>query len=181
MFLPWRPVSFNGGPHLLSSITDREIAKLQQLAATGATAGTGGDTLEIGSAYGYSAIAMALTGAHVTAVDPHAGENPLSLEQMRANLAAYQVDERVTILRGMSQQILPELEPASFDLVFIDGDHREPAVTHDVQWALKLLRVGGWLCCHDLDEGSCPGVRAALDRLFDHPEPLVDTLFIHQV
>ena len=178
MSLPWRPVSFAGGPHLLSSITDREIAKLQQLAATAGTTSTGGDALEVGSAYGYSAIAMALTGAHVTAVDPHAGENPLSLEQMRANLAAYQVDHLVTILIGTSQQILPELDPASFDLVFIDGDHREPAVTHDVQWALKLLKPGGWLACHDLDEATCPGVRAALDRLFDHPEPTVDTLFV---
>jgi hypothetical protein len=55
-----------------------------------------------------------------------------------------------------------------------------------VTWARKLLRPGGVLACHDLDEGTCPGVRAAINRIFgdpqsgDAPRPLVDTLFVHQ-
>jgi predicted O-methyltransferase YrrM len=175
MILPWRNVSLAGGPDILSSVTDAETAKLQELATDA------GEVLEVGSAYGYSAIAMALAGAHVTAVDPHAGENPGSLGMMRANLDAYGVADRVTVIAEPSQQALPKLEAGTFGLVFIDADHREPAVTHDVTWALKLLRPGGTLACHDLDEGSCPGVRAALDKLFDHPEPTVDTLFTIQV
>lgn len=201
MWLPWRPVLLSGGsvPAISTSVTHAEIYVLCRLAAQTVVsqwrrlhpedddaeeyrfAPRAGDVLEVGSAFGYSAIAMALAGARVTAVDPHAGELPNSLAVMRANVAAYEVADQVDIRVGPSQEILPTLELGSFDLAFIDADHREPAVTHDVQWALKLLRPGGWLACHDLDEGSCPGVRAALDKLFDHPMPTVDTLFTVQV
>jgi predicted O-methyltransferase YrrM len=184
MGLPWRPVLLAPGPvpAISTSVTEAETAKLQELAAQpGVT-----QILEVGSAFGYSAIAMALANpnAHITAVDPHnqLGSHPIaggSREVMAGNLEAYGVADRVTMLVTTSQQVLPELEPASFDLVFIDADHVEPAVTHDVGWALKLLRPGGTLACHDLDEWTCPGVRAALDRLFDHPQPTVDTLFVH--
>jgi predicted O-methyltransferase YrrM len=174
MFLPWRPVSIVGGPPILTSITEAETVKLQELAADA------GEVLEIGSAYGYSAIVLAKAGAHVTAVDPHAGELPGSGAQMAGNLAAYGVADRVNVIAAPSQQALPNLEAASYGLVFVDGDHTEATVHHDVTWALKLLRPGGVLACHDLDEGTCPGVRAALDKLFDHPEPLIDTLFVHQ-
>lgn len=186
MLLPWRPVLLARGPvpAISTSVTEAETIKLQELAAEPGI----GRILEVGSAFGYSAIAMALANgnAHVDAVDPHnqLGSHPIaggSREVMAGNLEAYGVADRVTMLVGTSQEILPILELDSYDLVFIDADHVEPAVTHDVEWALKLLCPGGWLACHDLDEGSCPGVRAALDRLFDHPVPTVDTLFTVQV
>lgn len=202
MFLPWRPVLLAGGsvPAISTSVTAAETTELRRMAAQTTVAqwrrAHPGDAdeedarfapraaaiLEVGSAFGYSAIAMALANplAHVTAVDPHAGELPGSLPVMRANLAAYDVADRVTVVAEPSQTALPRLELGAYDLVFIDADHREPAVTHDVTWALKLLRPGGMLACHDLDEGSCPGVRAALDKLFDHPVPAVDTLFTYQ-
>jgi tRNA G37 N-methylase Trm5 len=173
MSLPWRYVSLGGGPLLFTSITERETKVLTELAATAEEA------VDIGSAYGYSAVVMASAGAHVTTIDPHAGENPGTLEVLRANLAAYAVEDRVTPLIGTSQQILPELEPGSFGLAFVDGDHHEEAVIHDVEWALKLLKPTGWLCCHDLGEESCPGVRADLERLFGPGlSPAVDTLFV---
>ncbi len=181
MFLPWRPVLLAGGPvpAIATSVTEAETLELQRLAADATQA------LEVGSAFGYSAIAMALAGAHVISVDPHAelGSHPVtgSLAVMRGNLDAYGVADRVTMLVEPSQTALPKLEPGSYDLIFIDGDHVEGTVIHDVEWALKLLRPSGWLCCHDLDEGTCPGVRAALDRLFDHPQPTVDTLFTYQL
>ncbi len=174
MILPWRWVSLNGGPPLFSSVTEAETTRLQELATAA------GDALEIGSAYGYASIAMALAGAHVITVDPHAGELPSSLEVMNANLIAYDIDGRVTPLIGSSQQTLPDLERGSFGLVFIDGDHTEATVDHDVTWALKLLRVGGTLACHDYGEDSCPGVKAALDRLLGPPSELVDTLYVHR-
>jgi predicted O-methyltransferase YrrM len=171
--LPWRPVAIGGGPPILTSITEAETAKLAELAADA------GEAVDIGSAYGYSAVVMARAGAHVTTIDPHAGENPGTLAGLMNNLQAYRVNT-VTVSVGTSQEVLPRLQQGWYGLVFVDGDHREPAVTHDVTWALKLLRPGGVLACHDLDEGSCPGVREALDQLFDHPKPLVDTLFVYQ-
>jgi predicted O-methyltransferase YrrM len=173
VILPWRPVGLGGGPPILTSITEAETTQLQALA------GDAGDALDIGSAYGYSAVAMAKAGARVTTVDPHAGENPDTLTGLMGNLQAYQANN-VAVRVGTSQEILPTCPQSWYGLVFIDGGHDAATVHHDVTWALKLLRPGGWLACHDLDEDSCPGVRAALERLFDHPTPTVDTLFLHQ-
>lgn len=184
MLLPWRPVLLAGGPvpAISTSVTEAETAQLRRLAAEAV------DVLEVGSAFGYSAIAMALADHHVrvTAVDPHheLGSHPVTGSRgvMTANLEAYGVADRVEMVVEPSQVALPTLaaDGRQFGLVFIDADHRYEAVMHDVTWALKLLRVGGVLACHDLDEGTCPGVRAALDQLFDHPAPTVDTLFVHR-
>ena len=173
MFLPWRPVSIDGGPEILTSVTEAETAVLRDLAADA------GEALEVGSAYGYSAIVMAKAGARVTAVDPHAGELPGSLGIMQGYLQAYQANS-VLMRVGRSQEILPTCPLAWFGLVFIDGDHTEATVAHDVEWAIKLLRPGGILLCHDWDEGTCPGVRAALERLLGPPPELTDTLAVYR-
>src|SRR5882757_2247697 len=84
MHLPWRDVAAGDGPAISTSITPEEAAALAGLAASA------GDVLEIGSAFGYSAIVMALAGARVAAVDPHTWV-PDSLAGMERNLAAYGV------------------------------------------------------------------------------------------
>ena len=173
IYLPWRPVSIDGGPEILTSVTEAETAVLRDLAADA------GEALEVGSAYGYSAIVMAKAGARVTAVDPHAGELPGSLGIMQGNLQAYQAHDVLTRV-GTSQAVLPTCPLAWFGLVFIDGDHTEATVEHDVGWAVKLLKPGGILACHDYDEGTCPGVKAALDRLMGGPGDLTDTLAVYR-
>lgn len=171
MKLEWRDVVLREGyPAINTSLTLAETEELQRLAA-------GKDVLEIGSAYGYSAVAMALAGAHVTAVDPHqwlASQGP-----MMANVLAYTVASRVDIRVGTARQILPHLN-AKFDLVFIDGDHDADAVMHDVTAALDLLRPGGIIACHDHGEVTCPGVAQALDfwRPYDY---IVDTLAVYRI
>lgn len=183
MLLPWRPVLLTRGPvpAISTSVTEAETAKLQELAAQA------GEVLEVGSAFGFSAIAMALVGARVTAVDPHnqLGSHPVaggSLEVMRGNLEAYGVSDRVEIIVAPSQTALPTLvaDGRQYDLIFIDADHVEDAVAHDITWALKLLRDDGVLACHDWDEGTCPGVRAALERLLGPPPELTDTLAVYR-
>jgi predicted O-methyltransferase YrrM len=173
MLLPWRPVSVDGGPEILTSVTEAETKVLAELAAEA------DEALEVGSAYGYSAVVMAKAGARVTAVDPHAGELPGSLGMLMGNLQAYQVND-ITVRVGRSQDILPTCPLGWYGLVFIDGDHTEATVHHDVTWALKLLRPGGVLACHDYDEGTCPGVKAALDRLMGGPGDLTDTLAVYR-
>lgn len=171
MKLEWRDVALgDGGPGISTSLTLPETVELQRLAA-------GRQVLEIGSAYGYSAVAMALAGADVTAVDPH--QQLGSYGPMVANVLAYAVADRVDIRVGAAQQILPGLD-AGFDLVFIDGDHAAEAVTSDVTMALALLRPGGIIACHDHGESTCPGVAQALDtwRPYDY---IVDTLAVYRI
>ena len=176
MRLSWQPVSPGDGPAILTSVTGAESAELARLAA-------GRQVLEVGSAYGYSAVVMARAGADVTAVDDHHGGTWLgdTLPVMQSNLAAYGVAGRVEIMRGASQRVLPALggEEARFGLVFVDGDHSAETVRHDVLWALRLLAPGGVLACHDYGEETCPGVAVALDQVFPAgPSRLTDTLFV---
>jgi len=180
MHLPWRDVAPGDGPAISTSVQPEEAAALAQL-ASGA-----GEVLEIGSAFGYSAIVMALAGAHVTAVDPHTWV-PDSLAGMERNLVAYGVTDRVAILAESSAPVLATFALAiahvpltPFGLVFIDGDHSAPAVRADVDAALKVLRPGGVLACHDYGEDCCcPGVRQALDEAFPGgPDELTGSLFV---
>lgn len=167
MKLEWRDVVI-GGVTVNTSLTAAETAELQRLAA-------GKDVLEIGSAYGYSAIALALVANKVTSVDPHRALD--SLPTFLANVEAAGVTAKIWRMTGDSRDLLPTLMP-TFDLVFIDGDHAADMVTHDVQWGRKLLRAGGVLACHDLDEDTCPGVRQALDA-WRQPNYVVDTLAVY--
>lgn len=173
MHLPWRDRSpADGGPPISTSLTEAEAGELGRLAA-------GKRVLEIGSAYGYSTIVMALAGARVTAVDPHHWLDSRGI--FLANVAAYYVEDLIDLRVGHSQDVLPVLaaDDLDFDLVFIDGDHFELSVSVDVSLAKKVVAAGGTIACHDYGEDSCPGVRVALDRAFpDGPDHLVDTLFV---
>ena len=171
MQLIWRDVPIGDGKPINTSLTAAETAELQRLARDA-------DVLEIGSAYGYSTCALALVAKSVVAIDPHLTHG--SEGEMYANLMAYGVRYKVDIRVGYSQAVLPELAFHRYDLVWIDGDHTAEVVEHDVTWALKLLKPGGHLACHDYDEVTCPGVRHALDKLFGGPGTLTDTLAVYQ-
>jgi predicted O-methyltransferase YrrM len=175
--LEWRDVPAGpGGPLIATSVQPDEAAELARLAA-------GRRVLEVGSAYGYSACVMALAGAkHITAVDPHTWI-PGSFEMMLRNLEACGADGQVVVVRLPSQIVMPDLadKGTRFGLIFIDGDHSEAAVRHDVEWAQKLLEPGGVIACHDLGEDCCcPGVRTALASMFpDGPDRMTGTLAVY--
>jgi predicted O-methyltransferase YrrM len=171
--LQWRPVAPGMGPPIDTSLTFAETLELQRLAKDG-------DVLEIGSAYGYSTVAIGLVARSVVAVDPHTGHG--SHGTLREHLHLYALTDQVEIVLAESQQALPRLyeEGRRFDMVWIDGDHTAAVVEHDVTWALKLLQPGGVLACHDYDEDTCPGVKVALDKLFGGPGDLTDTLAVYK-
>jgi predicted O-methyltransferase YrrM len=169
MKLEWRDILI-GKTVINTSLTVAETAELQRLAA-------GKAVLEVGSAFGYSTVALGLVAESVIAVDPHTGHN--SLAALIQNVEANGLTGKVRWIAGRSQDILPTLI-AAFDMVWIDGDHSAETVEHDVTWALRLLRPGGVLACHDYDEATCPGVKIALDKLFGGPGVLTDTLAVYQ-
>lgn len=170
----WRPVFAGGnGPAISTSLSEDEADTLRKLAA-------GKMVLEIGSAYGYSAVVMALAGGTVVAIDPHLWLP--SYEPMVENLVAYGVHKQVTILREGAETAIPVLadHDHKFDLVWIDGDHSQQAVERDVRLALTVLAPGGVLACHDYDEISCPGVRPGLEATVGDPHELVGTLALYR-
>jgi predicted O-methyltransferase YrrM len=180
MLLPWRDMRIDGGPLISTSLTENETVVLQDMAVDKSV-------LEIGSAYGYSAIVMAKVAKHVVAVDPHAGYGSLegSRERMLANLSAYGAVSKVAMMLADSAWALPVLDDlgSMFDLIFIDGDHRRESVRRDVENSLKILAPGGAIVCHDYLEDSCPGVAEAIDALSDEDllgtVKIVDTMWIY--
>lgn len=135
--------------------------------------------LEIGSAFGYSTIVMALVARSVLAVDPMT--QFASGEQFELNLKAHGVTSKVSHLDTTSQVALPRLFEAGdrFDLVFIDGDHLPEAVRHDLGWARKLVKPGGAIALHDYLLGPGTFVRPAAQE-WREPDRLVQTLGIYE-
>lgn len=153
MNLPWRQITLDGVHYIATSVTEAETKEIQHLAR-------GKYVLEIGSAWGYSAIAMALAGADwVMAVDPHPRDD--WYQTMQANLTFYGVADRVSIVRRYVQEI--ELPQRFFQFAFIDGDHEYLSVVRD----LKICKAAGipQVACHDYGEENCPGVKQAIDEL----------------
>jgi len=180
VYVPWQYQRLTeAGRPIWTSLNAEETAELQRLAR-------GRRCLEVGSAFGWSAIAMSLAGAEsVTAVDLHephvTNEQHDTLPEMVTNLRAYGA-KGVRILQRHSHDMLPELASHShtrFGLVFIDGDHEEKAVREDAYWAHLLLTHDGVLACHDYGNDNTPGVKAALDALFpDGPTRVARSLWV---
>ncbi len=158
------------GPAIKTSVTAEEADELGRLAA-------GRDCLETGSASGYSAIMMARYGARsVTTVDLHepCDSNNMSqtYEALLSNIRAFDVASVITVIRGSSQLVLPQLQDRRFGLVFIDGGHSYENARHDISWALKLAAEDGFIACHDYGHpgsgrySGIPDVTQVLDEVF---------------
>lgn len=136
--------------------------------------------IEVGSWKGRSTVALASSGAFVTAVDtwlgtphdprtqaqwyPEALEGPdVIFNQFKRNVHGL----NVSALRLKSHSaafILHVNHGPVFDMVFIDADHAYEAVHTDIIEYRKLLRPGGLLSGHDYHKG-CSGVIRAVDEL----------------
>jgi predicted O-methyltransferase YrrM len=172
----WRdtPVMVGLDLEIRTSLSTPEVLKLVNLA-------TNRRVIEFGSAFGYSAIKMAYRAINVVAVDPHQwirDSERLMLENIQRSGLTQFIEVRVQTSAAAFEQ----LETVrSFDLVFIDGDHDQRAVTLDYTYALGLLpEKGGIIACHDYGEDTCPGVKAALDGICE-PDEIVDTLWIKRI
>jgi hypothetical protein len=100
--------------------------------------------LELGSFRGYTAAAIAehlpQEGLLVTVdVNPQHGD-----VYQNTPLAA-RIERRV----GTAREVLAADPDGSFDLVFIDADHRYPGVKADTETVLRLVGPRGWLLWHD--------------------------------
>jgi hypothetical protein len=86
---------------------------------------------------------------------------PMDLIEQRARYRLGFFADRVVIIKADSSEAAKQVDDASLDFVFIDGDHSEEGVIADVQaWAPKV-RPGGALTGHDI---SLPSVQAGLNR-----------------
>lgn len=69
------------------------------------------------------------------------------------------------IIRDKSDEVFRYIEPGSFDVAFIDGDHGFNAVIKDHKLAMQLVRKGGIVIHHDYTNKTVQSTEA-LDALY---------------
>jgi predicted O-methyltransferase YrrM len=112
--------------------------------------------LEIGTFEGRSVLWMAENiftdeSSRLVTIDPFVelesyGEVEARFDRNRARSPA---GRRIVKMKGFSQQVLKELEPADYDVIYIDGCHLAHCVLTDVALSWPLLKVGGYLIFDD--------------------------------
>ena len=65
---------------------------------------------------------------------------------------AYDVRERLNIMKGTSLERSRDIGDSSLDFVFIDADHSYESVKLDIDVWLPKVRIGGWIGGHDYPE-----------------------------
>lgn len=114
------------------------------------------DVLEIGSYQGRSTICMAQSAKLVVSVDWHKGDatsgHADTYPAFRSNLERYGVWDRVIALVQRHESFWPAYKLTPFDLVFIDGSHDQFSVQRDVENARKVVRPGGVIALHDMQD-----------------------------
>lgn len=83
------------------------------------------------------------------------------------NVAETGLAERVTVRRATSADALPSMPGASFDFVYVDGDHGEEAAALDTREAMRLVKPDGIVAWDDVffpTPGITPQVIAGIER-----------------
>lgn len=125
--------------------------------------------LEIGSYHGKSALVMALANpqAHITAID--CCENSEVPKVFRDNLREQIKAGKCKFVENTSAWL--PLNPAKYNLVWIDAGHLESDVTGDIKHSLPQIAPGGLICGHDWRRNNMEdGVNVAVMKAFGRPQ-----------
>ena len=131
--------------------------------------------LEVGTYTGYSAICMAKAlpeGGRITTIE----HNEELQERILQAFEQAQVAQKIELLRGEAERILPGLPPGTFDFVFLDADKAGYQSYYPL--VKTLLAPGGWLLadnvlwngkvyapsCHDKDTLSVRAFNRAVQE-----------------
>jgi len=153
-------------------ISGTEARKLIELARN-VPAGT--VIVEIGTFRGRSTIALALgaiagNATRVYAVDPHVefqgvfgGQfGPSDQAELYRNLVKARVGHIVAVVSLSSQAVAHAWTQKNVGLLWIDGDHRYPAVSADFHCWSRFVVPNGLVAFHD---ESAPGVKQLIGEL----------------
>ena len=117
--------------------------------------------LEIGAAVGFSSILMSAEAgekAHITTIENYEKRIPVA----RENIKRAGFEERITLLTGNAEDILPTLEPG-YDFIFIDAAKAQ--YPYYLQETERLLIRGGLMAADNcLQDGDILESRYAVMR-----------------
>ncbi len=133
--------------------------------------------IEIGCFLGKSTQFFVKQGCTVTSIDTFAGAKDLNnceevkkrlpnlYEQFLFNLKELGIEDKVTVIKGSSEDVAFAEKKLFADLVYIDGSHEYGDVFQDILlWSGRALRV---ICGDDYSQDH-PGVRQAVDQLLPY-------------
>jgi SAM-dependent methyltransferase len=112
--------------------------------------------LELGLFKGLSAIIAARVAEHVTSVDKR------DAADARANIEAFGLSDRVTILAGEIAKVVPTIA-GTFGAVLIDSGHSRAEVERDIGLCLPKLEPGAVLGFHNYADSRFPDVKPTVD------------------
>lgn len=112
-------------------------------------------------------------------IDPYTEDTESAIEgdarYTQASTRLMRFRSRAHLLRSTSVDSAPLFKDGLFDLVFIDGDHRFPAVMSDLEaWGPKVAS-GGFLSGHDYGGAKVIGVVVAVSAHFGTVNNSVDS------
>jgi hypothetical protein len=87
----------------------------------------------------------------------------------------------MTIRRGFSRDVIPTLDDAYFDIIYIDGNHEPEYVLEDAVLSFRKLKVGGYLIFDDYGWGGPDLTQRGIDGFLRgyHKRIDVDNIRIH--
>lgn len=168
---------------IAEGMTRQDVIVLDALAQRAAVDGC--SFVEIGSWLGMSTAVLgtiaAGCGGRVYAIDTWRGSvgtwqdglapNREILPRFCANMDRFGfLEETVVPIVSRSDRCDGLFAPGSVDLLFIDGDHRYPAILDDLRRWLPKVRPGGFVCGHDCERrytDLTPDERARVDAAID--------------
>jgi predicted O-methyltransferase YrrM len=133
---------------------------------------------EIGCWTGLSTVALSKIAkdldGKVTAIDWFEGSEATNLDfagkyfNVRRiyndNLNRFPWTKNVTTLGQKSEDAVKNIPDETFDVIFLDGDHRYEAVKQDIELWLPKLKTGGVLCGHDCEVLLPNGISDLYDK-----------------
>jgi predicted O-methyltransferase YrrM len=124
--------------------------------------------LEIGTFYGANLLSVAASyAAHpdsrLYCIDPwidyeeypeYKGEQPGIYNTFLKNIENNNLWGKVNVMRGFSNEQIPNLPDNHFDIIYIDGNHEPEYVLEDAVLSFRKLKVGGYLIFDDYGWGG---------------------------
>lgn len=133
--------------------------------------------LEIGTYHGANVLSVALSyckhpESRLTCIDPwedyedypeYKEKQETNYSIFSRNLEKFEDKHKIIVKRGYSHEQIPLLEDASFDMIYIDGNHEPEYVLEDAVLAFRKLKTEGILIFDDYGWGGPDMTKRGID------------------
>lgn len=100
-------------------------------------------------------------------------------DSFQKNIAAFDVQSRIEVLRMSTQQAGDQFQPESLDFLLVDASHDYESVKADLERWYPRVKRGGFLVCDDYHT-NWPGVMQAVNELNQPGQVVAGALWVHR-